>query len=62
MNRSELVGDIAAELTRVLPDDDKDLDGDDLDTAETTVAQVLKDAEEAIDSEDEDDAPAGMQG
>jgi hypothetical protein len=56
INRSEIIGDLAAEIVRVLPDDEKELDADDIDAIEQTVSKVLEDATDAIDeSDDEED-------
>jgi hypothetical protein len=52
----DLIGDVTQELHKVV-ERKEDLDGDDLDTIERVVADVLKSAEEAIDeaADEEDD-------
>lgn len=59
MNRSELIGDLVSELVRTLPDKDKDLDADDLETVGQTVTIVLDMAEKAIDEENNEDEDEG---
>lgn len=58
MNRRELVGHIAEELGKVFPEGDEELEREDLDTVESVVEQVTKDAAEAMDeAEDEEEEP-----
>lgn len=59
MNLEELITDITTELRKTLEDPKKELDGDDLDTAQSTIEAVLDEATEAIDSDqDEGDEEA----
>lgn len=61
MTLDELIGDINRELYKVFPTPEsrEELDGDDLDSVESTVKEVLENATEAIDAEADDEEAEG---
>lgn len=61
MNRSELIGDIASEVSRVLGyrAKDDDLTAEDITTVRDAMEDVLDDAEKVIEETEDEDAEEG---
>lgn len=53
MTRDELLDEMKKEVSAVLPENDE-LGGEDIDIVETVVEQVLKNASDSLDDDEED--------
>lgn len=54
MTRDELLDEMKKEVTAVLPDNDE-LGGEDIDIVETVVEQVLKNASDSLDGDEDEE-------